>query len=67
MDLRYTMYDVELPYPGKFPFPGFLQGFLQNLRPGLPYPGKFPHHGNFPYTIKASIHKPAYFSAINNN
>ena len=61
MVLRYTMCDVELPYPGLFtfsglfpylslfPFPGFLQGFLQDFILGLPYSGKFPYPGIFSF------------------
>ena len=53
------MYDVCLPYLGKFPYPGFfgpgfLQGFIHDLIPGLPYPR------NFPYPIKASIYNSEY-------
>ena len=45
--LKYTVCDVDLPNPGKFPYPGFLQGFIHNLIPGLPYLGIFPYPGNF--------------------
>ena len=58
---------LKIPYSGKFPYPVFLQGYIQNLIPGLPYPGNFPNLGKFPYPVKASIHKSAYFSESNNN
>ena len=56
MVIQYTVCDVELPNPGKCPYPRFLQGFLHYLILLLPYPGKFP------YPIKDSICKSAYFS-----
>ena len=37
------MGDVELPNPGKFPYPIFLHGFIHNLILGLLYPGKSPY------------------------
>ena len=49
--LRYTVCDVKLPYLGKCPYSGFLQGFIQHLIPGLPHPG------NFPYCVKTSIQR----------
>ena len=54
------MCDAELPnqenfpYPGNFPYLGFIKRFLHYLIPGLPYPG------NFTYPIKASIRKSAF-------
>ena len=35
----YTVYNFELTNHGKFPYPGFIQGFLHYLRPGPTYPG----------------------------
>ena len=58
----YSVCNVELPNPGKFPYPGFIQGFIHNLIPGLPYPGKFPYSGKSTYPVKASIRKSIYFS-----
>ena len=37
------MCDVELPNPGKFPYPIFLHGFIHNLILGRPYPEKYPY------------------------
>ena len=28
----------KFPYPGNFPYTGFIQGFIHDLRLGLPYP-----------------------------
>ena len=67
------MCDVDLPnigkfpYPGNFPYTGFIQGFIHDLRLGLPYPEKYPYPGKSPYTIKASIQMSAYLSESNNN
>ena len=65
--LQYTVCNFELPNTGKFPyyrkFPyhGFLQGFLHDLIIGLPYPGKAP------YPVKAPIRKSTHFFERNNN
>ena len=55
--LQYFVCDVELPNPGKYPYPGFIQKFIHDLILGLPYPGKFPYPGIFPYLVKAPIRK----------
>ena len=62
MVLLYTVCDVKLPNPGKFPYRGFPKGFLHDLIPSLPYPEIFSYPGNFSYLIKASIFKSSYFS-----
>ena len=61
MVLQYTVFDVELPNPGNFPYPGCLQGFLHALILGLPYPVKFPCTGLFPYPVKSLMLKSMYF------
>ena len=73
MVLLYTMCNVDIPNPVKFPYSGkcpnsgFLQGFLHILILGLIYPGKFPYPGKFSYPVKASTRKFTYFSKININ
>ena len=48
---RYAVCDVELPNPGNFPYPGFLQVFIHRLILDLPYPGKIHIMGaNLQYT-----------------
>ena len=65
MILQYIVCDVELPNSGKFsyteffPYPGFLQVFLQDLIIGIPYPGKYL------YSFKYPIRKSAYLFEIN--
>ena len=54
MILRYNLCDVELPFPGLFPYIGFTQEYIQGLLLGLtylcsyPFPGLFPYLGFFP-------------------
>ena len=72
MVLRYTVCDVELPYPGKFPCPGLLQGFLHDLILGHTNPRNFSYPRivhilqNFPFPVKASMHKSVYLFESNN-
>ena len=61
MVLRYILCDFELPNPEKKLYPSFLQIFLHDLILYIPYPGKFP------YPIKSSILKSAYFFESGNN
>ena len=61
MTLQYTVCGDELPYPVKFPYPGYLQVFMHNLILGIQYPGKFS------YPVKVSKHKSAYFFERNKN
>ena len=72
MVLQYTLCGIKLPnprnfpYSGKFPYPGFLQGFRHDLILGLPYPGRFPYCGKFPYPVNASICNSEYLLERNN-
>ena len=45
MYIWYTVYDVEITYP----YPGFIQEFLQDLILGLQYSGLFSYNGLFLY------------------
>ena len=72
MVLQYTVCDVELPNPVKFTNTGFLQGFLDNLIPGLLYPIKLQYILEnllilFFNPVKSSIRKSVYLNERNNN
>ena len=41
----------KIPFPGNFPYPGFLYKILHVFIPGLPYPENFPHPENLPYPV----------------
>ena len=66
MIVRYTTYDIELPYPGLYPFPIFLQEFLQDLIIGFTYLGSFYFPVIFLYPVKSLIQKSAYLFERNN-
>ena len=65
--LQYLVCDVELPNPGKYPYPGFIQKFIHDLILGLPYPGKFPYPGISLILSKLQYAKSEYLFEINNN
>ena len=55
MVILYTVVDVKLLNPVKFPYPANVQERLRDLILGLNHPVKFP------YLVKVSMHKFAYF------
>ena len=61
MVIKYTVCDVEIPYPGSFPYIslftclGFLHGFLQGLIIVLTYLGLFTFTGLCYYPVKDLI------------
>ena len=64
MVIKYTVVNVEIPYPIKFPYPANVHEFLCDIILSLTYPVKFTYPVTFTYPIKDSTLKSSYFSRV---